>query len=173
MIFQPIMHGDITPCGALELLPGVIYNPPSLGLSDARLPCLLVELRHLRVQHRRGWPTTAPESSPRPPLSSPDRCEDPICITNIDDPLGRAGGASRSPITTSLSTSEKLRIDEDELLELEDATRYTSIMGALQYFTLTRPDLSFAVNKVCQFLHARTTYHWSVVKRTLRYEVYS
>ena len=85
----------------------------------------------------------------------------------------KSRGSEPLTITTSLSTSEKLRIDEDELLELEDATRYTSIMGALQYFTLTRPDLSFAVNKVCQFLHARTTYHWSVVKRTLRYEVYS
>lgn len=29
--------------------------------------------------------------------------------------------------------------------------------------TLTRPDISFAVNKVCQFLHAPTTIYWSAV----------
>jgi hypothetical protein len=36
--------------------------------------------------------------------------------------------------------------------------------------TLTRPDISFSVNKlVCQFLHAPTTTHWTIVKRIIRY----
>jgi hypothetical protein len=50
-----------------------------------------------------------------------------------------------------------------------DATKYRSIVGALQYLTLTRLDLSFAVNKVCQFLHTPTDEHWAAVKRILRY----
>jgi hypothetical protein len=45
-----------------------------------------------------------------------------------------------------------------------DSTQYRSIVGALQYLTLTRPDISFAVNKVCQFLHSPTTIHWTAVK---------
>jgi histone deacetylase 1/2 len=34
---------------------------------------------------------------------------------------------------------------------------------------MTRPDLSFAVNKVCQYLHAPRCTHWSAVKHILRY----
>jgi hypothetical protein len=42
-------------------------------------------------------------------------------------------------------------------------------VGALEYLTLTQPDLSFSVNKVYQFLHSQMTVHWEVVKRILRY----
>jgi histone deacetylase 1/2 len=55
----------------------------------------------------------------------------------------------------------ELSREDGELLSPEDATKYRSVVEALQYLTLTRPDLAFAVNKVCQFLHA--------VKRILRY----
>jgi len=33
-----------------------------------------------------------------------------------------------------------------------DPTLYRFVVGALQYATLTRPEISFAVNKVCQFM---------------------
>jgi histone deacetylase 1/2 len=70
---------------------------------------------------------------------------------------------------TPLSATEKLSREDGVLLASGDATRYRSIVGGLQYLTLTRPDLAFSVNKVCQFLHAPTTVHWSAVKRILRY----
>ena len=35
--------------------------------------------------------------------------------------------------------------------------------------TLTRPDISFAVNKVCQFLSQPMDVHWEAVKRILFY----
>jgi histone deacetylase 1/2 len=73
------------------------------------------------------------------------------------------------PVTSPLSTSEKLSLHEGTALGPKDATNYRSVVGALQYLTLTRPDISFAVNKVCQFLHAPTTVHWAAVKRILRY----
>lgn len=47
--------------------------------------------------------------------------------------------------------------------------RYRSTVGALQYLTMTRPDISFAVNRVCQFMQAPTNVHWAVVKSILRY----
>jgi histone deacetylase 1/2 len=72
-------------------------------------------------------------------------------------------------IDTPLCSTKKLSVIEGSTLGADDATKYRSVVGALQYLTLTRPDISFAVNKVCQFLHAPTTTHWSAVKRILRY----
>lgn len=73
------------------------------------------------------------------------------------------------PVSAPLSVSEKLSLNEGSPLGPKDATHYRSVVGALQYFTLTRPDISYSVNKVCQFLHAPTTVHWPAVKRILRY----
>lgn len=68
------------------------------------------------------------------------------------------------PVDTPLSVTEKLSATEGVVLGPEDASKYRSIVGALQYLTLTCQDISFAVNKVCHFLHAPTTIHWSAVK---------
>ncbi|RVW87716.1 Retrovirus-related Pol polyprotein from transposon TNT 1-94 [Vitis vinifera] len=46
---------------------------------------------------------------------------------------------------------------------------YRSTVGALQYATITRPDISYSVNRVCQFMQAPLTAHWKAVKRILRY----
>lgn len=89
------------------------------------------------------------------------------------DVLSRVGMINCKPTTTPLSTSEKLSLHNGEPLGPEDSTWYRSIVGALQYLTLTRPDLSFAVNKVCQYLHSPTTDHWTAVKRILRYLRYT
>jgi hypothetical protein len=72
-------------------------------------------------------------------------------------------------VDTPMSSSEKLRVDAGTPLGPKDATQYRSIVGALQYLTLTRPDISFAVNWVCQFLYGPTIVHWERVKRILRY----
>lgn len=85
------------------------------------------------------------------------------------DILKRVGMEHCKPLNTPLNISEKLSINVGEKLGTEDSTRYRSVVGALQYLTLTRPDLSFPVNKVCQFLHAPTTEHWTAVKHILRY----
>ena len=69
----------------------------------------------------------------------------------------------------SLSSTEQLSLTSGTPLGPEDSTQYRSIVGALQYLTLTRPDLAYSVNKVCQYLHAPTTEHWIAAKRILRY----
>jgi histone deacetylase 1/2 len=43
------------------------------------------------------------------------------------------------------------------------------MVGTLQYLTLTRPDICYAANKVCQYLHAPTKVHWTTAKPIFRY----
>jgi hypothetical protein len=50
-----------------------------------------------------------------------------------------------------------------------DASQYRSIVGGLQYLTLTRPELQYAVQQVCLYMHAPRDAHWTTVKRILRY----
>lgn len=63
--------------------------------------------------------------------------------------LKRAGMDKSKAVDTPLSTSEKLSATEGVTLGEADSTKYRSLVGALQYLTLTRPDISFAINKVC------------------------
>ena len=53
----------------------------------------------------------------------------------------------------------------DDSSPLLDPTTYRQTVGALQYVTLSCPDIAFAVNRVCQFMHASTENHWFAVKR--------
>jgi hypothetical protein len=73
------------------------------------------------------------------------------------------------PVNTSLSVSKKLLAYEGYVLRPEDATCYRSLVGVLQYLTLTCLDLAFFINKVCQYLHSLTTIHLTTAKRILRY----
>lgn len=52
---------------------------------------------------------------------------------------------------------------------MDDPTLCLSAVGALHYVTLTRPDVAFAVNRTCQFMHEPTEGHWASVKHILRY----
>jgi histone deacetylase 1/2 len=86
-----------------------------------------------------------------------------------NDIIQRVGMKHCSPCPTPLAVNDKLSLSEGTLLGPEDSTQYRSVVGALQYLTLTRPDLCFSVNKVCEYLHAPSTAHWTAVKRILRY----
>jgi hypothetical protein len=85
------------------------------------------------------------------------------------DILKRVGMMNCKPIKTPMTVSEKLSSHGSTVLAAEHESKYRSIVGALQYLTLTRPNISFHVNKVCQFLHQPTTVHWIAVKQILRY----
>ncbi|KAM1473016.1 hypothetical protein ACFX2I_029191 [Malus domestica] len=83
------------------------------------------------------------------------------------DLLSRTKFTDAKPISTPAVSGQKLSAHVGDPFEHPDL--YRSVVGALQYLTVTRPDLSYAVNQVCQFMHAPTTHHWMAVKRILRY----
>jgi hypothetical protein len=48
-------------------------------------------------------------------------------------------------------------------------SEYQSLTGALQYLTLTRPDLAYVVQQVCLFIHDPWEPHLALIKHILRY----
>lgn len=82
------------------------------------------------------------------------------------DILTRAEMLDSKPVSTPLAAGESLVSDGDSF---KDPTLYRSLVGALQYLMITRPDISYAVNHVSQFLHNPTVDHFMAVKRILRY----
>nr|XP_018627571.2 uncharacterized mitochondrial protein AtMg00810-like [Nicotiana tomentosiformis] len=85
----------------------------------------------------------------------------------INNLLDRASMQNSKPLLTPMATSVKLFKGDSP--EFRDPTLYRHVVGALQYLTFTRPDIAFAVNKVCQFMHCPSLNQWAVVKRVLRY----
>ena len=83
------------------------------------------------------------------------------------DIIQHAGMTSCKPVDTPFSASSKLGLVPGTLYS--DPIWYRQIVRALQYLTFTRPDICYAVNKVCQFMHTPTEDHWSAVKRILHY----
>ncbi|XP_042983205.1 uncharacterized mitochondrial protein AtMg00810-like [Carya illinoinensis] len=70
-------------------------------------------------------------------------------------------------VSTPMSVSSKISAFDGS--SFEDPHLYRSVVGSLQYLSFTRPDISFAVNKVCQYMHNPKIPHWQAVKRILRY----
>ncbi|KAK1677814.1 hypothetical protein QYE76_038662 [Lolium multiflorum] len=81
--------------------------------------------------------------------------------------LERANMTNCNPISTPIDTKCKLSGTDGKLFA--DPSLYRSLAGALQYLTLTRPDLSHAVQQICLFMHAPREPHFQLVKRILRY----
>ena len=81
--------------------------------------------------------------------------------------LERANMKECRPATTPVDTRAKLSADAGA--PVDDASDYRSLVGGLQYLTMTRPDLSYAVQQACLHMHAPRAHHLAMVKRVLRY----
>jgi hypothetical protein len=82
------------------------------------------------------------------------------------DILERAGMSVCKPCSTPVDLHSKLFADGPPV---DDATQYRSLAGALQYLTFTRPDIAFAVQQICLYMHDPREPHLAALKRILRY----
>jgi len=79
--------------------------------------------------------------------------------------------AEGQPISSPMTSTCKLSKSDSDLFP--DPTLYRSVVGTLQYTTLARPEISYAVNKVCQFMSKPLDTHWvalQYLKRTISYD---
>ncbi|GKD64335.1 ribonuclease H-like domain-containing protein [Tanacetum coccineum] len=80
--------------------------------------------------------------------------------------LKRAHMLNCNPTRTPVDTESKLG---PEGTPISDPTLYWSLAGGLQYLTFTRPDLSYVVQQICQYMHDPREPHLAALKRILCY----
>ena len=83
------------------------------------------------------------------------------------DLIEMAGLQTSTPVDTPVEVNLQLAHDSGDLLP--DATLYRRLVSSLIYLTITRPDISYAVNLVSQFMTQPRHLHLVAVRRILRY----
>ncbi|XP_047331241.1 uncharacterized mitochondrial protein AtMg00810-like [Impatiens glandulifera] len=83
------------------------------------------------------------------------------------DIIKKAGMTDCNPASTHVDSKGKMSTQSG--ISYGDPTSYRSLCGALQYLTFTRPDISYAVQQVCLFMHAPQVAHTNALKRIIRY----
>ncbi|XP_048493268.1 uncharacterized mitochondrial protein AtMg00810-like [Beta vulgaris subsp. vulgaris] len=81
--------------------------------------------------------------------------------------IDRAGMSSCKPSSTPVDTKPKL--SSTSTAPFADPSLYRSLAGALQYLTFTRPDISYAVQQICLYMHDPREAHMLALKRIVRY----
>ncbi|XP_075075263.1 uncharacterized protein LOC142162667 [Nicotiana tabacum] len=83
------------------------------------------------------------------------------------DILEDSGMLNCKPVDSPMDPNTKLVPGQGK--PLKDPGRYRRLVGKLNYLTITRPDISFAVSVVSQFLQSPCDSHWDAAIRILRY----
>ncbi|XP_019224515.1 PREDICTED: uncharacterized protein LOC109206178 [Nicotiana attenuata] len=81
--------------------------------------------------------------------------------------IALAGLQESSSVDTPLELNVKYHRDEGDLLP--DPTLFQQLVGSLNYLTITRPDISFAVQQVSQYTQTPRHLHLVAVRRIIRY----
>ena len=83
------------------------------------------------------------------------------------DMISRASIIDSKIVDTPIEYNYRLNSYDGE--SLSDATIYRQLVGSLIYLTVTRPDISYAVHVVSQFMATPRSSHYAVVLIILRY----
>ncbi|XP_021743439.1 uncharacterized protein LOC110709529 [Chenopodium quinoa] len=81
--------------------------------------------------------------------------------------LENTGMANCNSSPTPIDSKGKMSTDSGDLYV--DLTMYHRLCGALQYLTFIRPEVSYAVQHVCLFMHSPRVALMDALKRILRY----
>ncbi|XP_021770737.1 uncharacterized protein LOC110734919 [Chenopodium quinoa] len=81
--------------------------------------------------------------------------------------LERVGMSSCKPAATPVDTQSKPSVESGP--QVHDPTLYRCLAGASQYLTFTRPNIAYAIQQVCLFMHDPTEAHYDALKRILQY----
>ncbi|KAG7574150.1 Integrase catalytic core [Arabidopsis suecica] len=82
--------------------------------------------------------------------------------------LDETGLLACKPSSIPMEPSLKLISDGDEP-PMKDPAAYRRLVGKMMYLTITRPDITFAVNKLCQFTAAPKESHMKAACKVLHY----
>ncbi|KAG7588381.1 Integrase catalytic core [Arabidopsis suecica] len=82
--------------------------------------------------------------------------------------LEETGLLACKPSSIPMEPSLKLVSDGDEP-PMADPASYRRLVGKMMYLTITRPDITYAVNKLCQFTSAPKESHMKAAQKVLHY----
>ncbi|KAL9285705.1 putative RNA-directed DNA polymerase [Arabidopsis thaliana] len=83
------------------------------------------------------------------------------------DIIEECGLSGARPVDTPLEQNHKLLVSTSDPFEAPD--QYRRLVGRLVYLTHTRPELSYAVNILAQFMQVPLKDHWEAAQRLVRY----
>ncbi|XP_042056043.1 uncharacterized mitochondrial protein AtMg00240-like [Salvia splendens] len=83
------------------------------------------------------------------------------------DLLRDAGLLGCKPSSTPMDSTKQLGQEVSKLMT--DPSKYRRLIGRLLYLCITRPDVTFAMPKLSQYVSKLCNEHWAAAERVLKY----